>query len=200
MPTLQLDVTIQEGAAIFNLLTEMRTQPSTPPELQSESAPPAFDPSHYPGKPLGFYGSTQGISLSNSLNPAPQAKVSDYSAAVRQLHRLLVNAKSNGFPGQLNMMKYWAECHGQAPLKELDEHCGHSGAKDFHAFACVSGSITKKLNRLLGSTMTLARGRRPTLPEAWHGCVADLPKEEGSYTYYMAEELIQPLRQAFGLE
>jgi hypothetical protein len=166
--TLQLNVTTQEGAAIFKLLAEMRTPPSDTPELHPESAA-HFDPS--------------------------QAKA-DYSDAVRQLHRQLVSAASNGLPGQLDMVRYWAECRGQAPLKELVKHCG---AKDFHAFAGFSGSITKKLTRLLGSTTTVARGR-PTLPEAWHGYVADLPKEEGTYTYYLAEELIQPLRQAFGLE
>jgi hypothetical protein len=38
------------------------------------------------------------------------------------------------------------------------------------------------------------------LPDAWHGYVADLPKEEGTYTYHIAPELVRLLREAFGLE
>lgn len=75
----------------FREVAEMRTPPSA--ELQASAL--SADPIH-------------------SLKPAHQTAIDvNYSDAVRQLHRELVSAASNGAPGQLNLLKFWIECGGK---------------------------------------------------------------------------------------
>lgn len=123
----------------------------------------------------------------------PVTKASDNIDKIATDFAKLIKATADaGSPGQLNTMTAWLEADGRARLIDLVKA---SGAKHQQGYSGVGGSLSKNMIKA-GGPRKRSDGI-PQFPQEWYGFVQDLAKAEGEYTYLIAEELIEPLKQAF---
>lgn len=103
-----------------------------------------------------------------------------WDQVARTFERHISETAAAGRPGQKKAVQEWLKADGRIKLKSL---WNAAGVKTQHDYAGVGGSLTKN--------MVKAKG-----PKGWYTWHLD---KSGEWIYEIIPELVEPLKQAFGV-